>query len=127
MSEITYLTDVWLISCVVNSNSDAAEKMLLAARGAGAKFAMSHGARGYGARERLGALGIAVETEKDVISVFASTEQRDIVFEAMFKAGELDRAGAGMMYVTPIEKLAAYVPDSIIQKLKEAGRWNEPR
>ncbi len=127
MSEITYLTDVWMITCVVNSNSDAAEKMLLAARNAGSKFAMGHGARGYGARERLGALGVAVETEKTVISVLVSTEQRDIVFEAMFKAGELDRAGSGMMYMTPIEKLAAYVPDAIIEKLKEAGRWSEPR
>jgi len=127
MSEITYLTDVWMITCVVSSNSDASEKLLLAARSAGAKFAIAHNARGYGARERLGALGIAVETEKDVISVLVSTEQRDIVFEAMFKAGELDRAGAGMMYMTPIEKLAAYVPESIIEKLKQAGKWSEPR
>ncbi|MGB5621004.1 MAG: P-II family nitrogen regulator [Gammaproteobacteria bacterium] len=127
MSKMTFLTDVWMIHCVVNSNSDAAEKMLLAARSAGAKFALGHNARGFGARERLGALGIAVETEKDVISVLVSTEQRDIVFETMFEAGELHRAGAGMMYVTPIEKLASYVPDSIIEKLKKAGRWSEPR
>jgi hypothetical protein len=37
------------------------------------------------------------------------------------------RAGAGMMYVTPIEKLAAFVPESVIEKLKQAGRWSEPR
>jgi len=127
MSELTYLTDVWMIHCVVNSNSDATEKMLLAARGAGARFAMGHNARGYGARERLGALGVAVETEKDAISVLVSTEQRDIVLEAMFKAGELDRAGAGIIYVTPIEKLASFVPDSVIKKLKQAGKWSEPR
>ena len=125
MSDITYLTDVWLITCMVNCNSDAANKMLLAARDAGAKGALGYNARGYGARERLGALGVAVETEKDVIQVLVSTEQRDIVFEAMFKAGELDRPGAGMMYVTPVERMATYVPESIIERLKESGKWSE--
>ncbi len=125
MSDFTYLTDVWLISCVVNANTDVNEKILLAARSAGAKFAMGHGARGFGARERLGALAVAVETEKFVISVLVSTEQRDIVFEAMYKAGGLDRAGAGMIYVTPIEKLATYVPASIIRELSETASRSE--
>lgn len=122
MSEITYLTDVWMITCVVSTSTKQSNKMLLAARDAGAKGAVGHYARGYGARERLGALGVAVETDKDVISVLVSTEQRDIVFEAMYKAGGLDRPGAGMMYITPVEKLASYVPDSVMQKLKKAGR-----
>ena len=122
MSQITYLTDAWLITCVVSTATKQANKMLLAARDAGARGALGHYARGYGARERLGALGVAVETEKDVIDVLVSSEQRDIVFEAMFTAGGLDKPGAGHMYVTPVERLATYVPDSIMDRLEEAGR-----
>jgi len=122
MSEITYLTDVWMITGAVSSSSGAAGKMILAARSAGATGAIGYHARGYGTRERLGALGLAVETDKDVIKVLVSTEQRALVFEAMYKAGELDKPGAGMMYITPVEKVATYVPESVIQTLHESGR-----
>jgi nitrogen regulatory protein PII len=122
MSKITYLTDSWLITCVVSSATKQSEKMLLAARDAGAKGAVGHYAKGYGARERLGALGIAVETDKTVFALLVSSEQRDIVVEAMFKAGELDRPGAGYIYVMPIERLATFIPESIMSRLREDNR-----
>lgn len=122
MSKITYLTDSWLITCVVSSATKQSEKMLLAARDAGAKGAVGHYAKGYGARERLGALGIAVETDKTVFGLLVSSEQRDIVVEAMFKAGELDRPGAGYIYVMPIERLATFIPESIMSRLREDNR-----
>ncbi len=125
MSQITYLTDVCMITCIVSSSTGKTNKMLQAARDAGAKGALGYHARGYGARERLGALGVAVETEKDVISLLVSTEQRDTVFEAMFKAGGMDTPGAGIMYVTPVEKVASFVPDSVMAKLKEMARSRE--
>ena len=96
--------------------------MLLEARKFGAKGAFGYHARGYGARGRFGTLGVAVETEKDVVCVLVSTEQRDSVFEAMFRAGGLDRPDAGFMYMTQLEKCATYVPDSIMRELKEAGK-----
>jgi len=122
MSKITYLTDSWMITCVVSSATKQSEKMLLAARDAGAKGAVGHYAKGYGARERLGALGIAVETDKTVFALLVSSEQRDIVVEAMFKAGELDRPGAGYIYVMPIERLATFIPESIMSRLREDNR-----
>jgi nitrogen regulatory protein PII len=122
MSKITYLTDAWMITAVVSSATKQTDKMLLAARDAGAKGAVGHYAKGYGARERLGALGIAVETDKDVISLLVSSEQRDTVVEAMFKAGQLDRPGAGYIYVMPIERLATYIPESIMSRLREEDR-----
>lgn len=121
MSDITYLTDVWLITCTVASSTGASTRMLVAAKEAGAPAALGYHARGYGARERLGSLGVAVETDKDVISVLVSTEQRDLVFEAMYKAGELDTPGAGVMYITPIERVATYVPESVLATLKASG------
>ena len=122
MTQMTYLTDAWLITCIVSTATKQANKMLLAAREFGAKGAIGYHARGYGARERLGRIGIAVETEKDVISVLVSDAQKDSVFEAMFRAGELDRPNAGFMYATKIEKMAAYVPESIMTELREAGK-----
>jgi nitrogen regulatory protein PII len=119
MTKITYLTDAWIIVCIVPTSAGTSEKMLLAARDAGASASYGFNARGYGARERLGALGVAVESEKHVFNVLVSTEQRDIVFEAMYRAGELDQPGAGWMYVTPVEKLATFVPESVVQKAKE--------
>jgi nitrogen regulatory protein PII len=122
MTQITYLTDAWIITAIVSTATKQADKMLLAARDLGAKAALGYYARGYGARERLGALGVAVETEKDVLEVLVSDEQKDMVFEAMFKAGQLDRTGGGYMYMTPLEKLATYIPDSILDRLNKKGK-----
>ena len=125
MNQIIYLTDAWIITCVVAKSTSQAEKILLAARELGAKGALGHHARGFGQRERLGALAVAVETEKDVIQVLVSSEQRDIVFEAMYKAGELDRAGGGFMYLTPVEKMATYVPETLLARLRSEGKVGE--
>jgi nitrogen regulatory protein PII len=120
MSEhnITYLTDVSLLTVIVQTG--LTEKILKAARDVGATAgAISHHARGVGVRERLGILGVAVETEKDVISVLVSSEQRDLVFETIFRAAGLDTPGRGFIYVTPLEKAATYIPESIMQRMKD--------
>lgn len=122
MTQITYLTDACIITAVVSTATKQVDKMLLAARELGAKGALAHHARGHGVRERLGVLGVAVETDKDVLQVLVSDEQKDMVFEAMFKAGQLDRTGAGYMYMTPVEKLATHVPESIRNRLEEEGK-----
>lgn len=120
MSErkITYLTDVSLITIVVQSGLE--ETILKAARDIGATIvAISHKAKGIGARERLGILGIAIETEKDVISLFVSTEQLEVVLNYLYRAAGLDTPGQGYIYITPLEKVAVYVPDSVRATLEE--------
>ena len=120
MSErkITYLTDVSLITIVVQSGLD--ETILKAARDIGATIgSVSHTAKGIGARERLGMLGLAIETEKDVISLLVSTEQRDAVLNYIYRAAELDTPGRGYIYITPLEKVASYVPDSVRETLEK--------
>lgn len=124
MSNMTYITDAWMITCIVPRGTDQADKMLIAARDAGVTGGIGYHARGFGQRERFGVLGIAVEAEKDVRVVLVSSEQRDVVFEAMYKAGGLDRPGAGVMFLTPVDRVATYIPDSVVDRLKEAGRWN---
>ncbi|MEA3242655.1 MAG: P-II family nitrogen regulator [Pseudomonadota bacterium] len=118
MSEqnITYLTDVSLLTCVVQSG--LSEVILTAARDVGAMAgAISHHARGIGVRERLGLLGVAVEAEKEVISILVSSEQRDLVYDTLYRAAELNIPGRGFIYITPLEKASTYIPQSMMDQL----------
>ncbi|MFC1774395.1 P-II family nitrogen regulator [Pseudomonadota bacterium] len=116
---MTNLTDVALITCVVKPS--ATDAILKAALEAGALTgAISYQARGHGARERLGLLGIAVEAEKDVVSLLVSSEQRDTVFDAVFRAGKLNVPGNGYQYITPLEKVATYIPQDMLKHLTES-------
>ncbi|MDH3899928.1 MAG: P-II family nitrogen regulator [Gammaproteobacteria bacterium] len=115
---ITYLTDVSLLTVVVQTG--LVEDILKAARDVGATAgAISHHARGVGIRERLGLLGVAVEAEKDVISIMVSSEQRDLVMETIYRAANMDTPGRGFIYVTPLEKATTYIPESIMQRMRD--------
>jgi nitrogen regulatory protein PII len=120
--KITYLTDVALITCIVAVGRGDA--VIQAAQAMGAAGALVYHARGIGPRERLGLLGIAVEAEKDVVSILVAADYRDLVFEAIYRAGELDVPGAGFAYITPVEKMATYIPREILQRM--AGQGDSP-
>ena len=115
MSEIIYLTDVAVITCIVDKKQT--EAVVLAARDVGATYAVVHSVQGWGIRERLGALGVAVETERDVIEFLVSSDQQDLVFEAIFQAAGLDAPGRGFMYITPVDRAATYVPEAVRKQL----------
>ena len=116
---ITYLTDVSLLTCVVQSG--LSEVILKAARDVGAMAgAISHHARGIGVRERLGILGVAVETKKEVISILVSSEQRDLVYDTLYRAANLDVPGRGFIYLTPLEKASTYIPKSMLEQLDKS-------
>ena len=119
--EITYLTDVHLLTCVVQPGHK--EAILKAARDVGAiAGAISHSARGIGARERLGVWGVAVEAGRDFISILVSSEQRDLVYDTLYRAAGLDVTGKGYIYITPLEKVSTYIPESMQSRLdKGAG------
>ncbi len=112
-NNITYLTDVALITCVVNSGKS--DVILKAARDAGALTgALSHHAKGYGVRERLGILGVAIETEKEVVTIVVSSEQQDTVSNSICQAGKFHLPGNGYLYITPLDKAAVYIPESLL-------------
>lgn len=113
---ITVLTDVVLITCIVQRG--IADTIVKAARDAGAQGATVYFAKGTGVRERLGMLGVAVEVEKEVVNVVVSTEQVDYVFEKMYLAGRLDTPGMGFMYYTNLDKAATYIPQAVLEKLQ---------
>jgi len=115
-NSITYLTDAVLITCIVaHGRGDEAIKV---AREAGVGGAMVYHARGSGVRERLGLLGIAVEAEKDVVTMLAATDQRDLVMHNLYTQLGLDRPGAGVIYAMPLDKMATYIPQDMRQRLQ---------
>lgn len=116
-SNIALLTDVILITCVVDhGKGDAVVK---AARGAGAGGALIHSSRGVGLRERVGILGIAIEAEKDVVEMLVGSDQADMVAYTIFSSLDLGRPGGGFIYQTPLDAAAAYLPEEIRARLKE--------
>lgn len=113
--ELIILTDAVLITCIVQRG--AAEAAVQAARKAGAQGATIFYARGTGVRQsHLGVLGITVSAEKEVIYIVAASDQADRIFEKIFTAAQLDTPGMGMIYMTPLEKMATYVPMEIIER-----------
>ena len=118
VENIIYLTDVSQITCIVQEGRG--DIILKAARELGVSLgARIHHAKGTGAREVFGLLGVAVEAEKDVVSVLVSAEQRDIVFDALYLAAELNTPGMGFMYITQLEKVATYLPESFIKSSED--------
>ena len=113
---ITFLTDVRLITCIVQRG--LADSIVNAAQDAGAQGATIFYAKGSGVRERLGILGVAVEVEKEVVNIVVSSDQLDTVFNNIYLAGQLDTPGMGFMYVTPLEKAATYIPDELLEQLE---------
>jgi len=118
--EMVVLTDVALITCVVQRG--VAEPILKAARAAGAQGATVNFASGFGVRERLGLLGVAVNVEKEMISIVVSKDQANRVFESMYLAGNLDTPGMGIIYMTELDRAATFVPQDVVEKLTEQNR-----
>lgn len=115
--EITILTDVALITCIVQRG--LGDTIVRAAYQAGAQGATVDYARGTGVRERLGILGVAVEVEKEVVNIVVGTDQLDDIFDTIYLAGKLDTPGMGFMYVTPLERAATYIPQDVAERLRK--------
>jgi nitrogen regulatory protein PII len=116
-SIMTYLTDAIMITAVVPAGR--ADDMLKAARDIGASGGIVHQAHGTGARELIGLLGIAVDAEREVVSIVVAAEYQNLVASAMFHAGGLDRPGGGYLYVTVLEKVATYINESALSRLRD--------
>lgn len=114
-NEIITLTDASLITVVVQrSRADEAVK---AAQKAGAGGATGHYGFGTGVRERLGLLGLAVESEKAFIYLIVADDEVNRVFDAIYTAGKLDTPGMGFMHVAKLDKATTYVPKDLLDKL----------
>mgnify|MGYP003958981043 FL=1 len=114
---IVYLTDVKLITCVLQNG--LAEEVLEAAKNCGAQGATVSYARGTGVRDRMGLIGVTIDEQKEVVRIVASKEQANRVFEAMYLAGDLDTPGKGIMYMSDLEHVATYIPENIVDSASQ--------
>ena len=117
---ITLLSDVVLITCVVECGKG--EDVVKAARGVGAGGALIHSQRGVGIRERVGILGVAIDADKDVVSMLVGSDQAELVSSTIFGAVDLGRPGGGFLYLTPLASAATYVPTEIRDRISEHRR-----
>ncbi|MEN8174765.1 MAG: P-II family nitrogen regulator [Pseudomonadota bacterium] len=115
---IVHLTDVSLITCIVQRG--VGDIVAQAAQDAGAQGATIYYARGTGVRQRLGALGVTVDAEKEVVNIIVATSQQEAVFDAIYLAGELDTPGMGIAFITPLEKAATYIPPEVLDRRQES-------
>jgi nitrogen regulatory protein PII len=111
--KVTNLTDVAQITCVVQKGmADTINQSLL---DAGIQGATVHAGVGTGIRERMGFLGVAVEVEREIITVLVSKDQTARIFERIYLAGRLDTPGMGFLYVTPLVQAATYIPAHLLE------------
>ncbi len=117
--EFTILTDVSMITCVVQRGK--ADKVVQAAQDAGAQGATIYFGHGSGVRERLGLLGLTVDMEKEIITTLVADDQVDRIFERMYFAGELDVPAGGIIYITKLDKMAMFIPHEVLERLSAEG------
>ncbi|MAH78849.1 MAG: transcriptional regulator [Rickettsiales bacterium] len=113
--QITYLTDVLLITCVVQNG--LADKIVKAASESGSQGATINYARGTGVRDRMGLVGVTIDEQKEVIRIIVSKEQSNRIFEAMFLAGELDTPGKGIMWMSKLDRVATHIPADVLKRV----------
>ncbi len=115
VQHINVLTDVFLITCIVQRGR--AKAVLKAAQDAGAQGATVHYGYGHGVQEMLGVLSVAVNAEKEIINILVPSDLSDMIFEKMSIAGHLDTPGMGIIYLTRVEKAATYIPQHILDTI----------
>jgi len=114
-SNITVLTDVSLITCVVQRG--LGNDIVKASQEAGAQGATIHYGKGSGVHELLGVLSVAIDVEKEIVNIVVANDQADRIFERIYIEGNLDTPGMGIIYMTELEKAATHIAPEILERL----------
>lgn len=79
------------------------DRVIEAARRAGAEGATDIFARGVGVHENQKLLGIPIEPEKEMILIVLPQSRVKFVLEEIIKSVDLDKPGMGMAFTLPVE------------------------
>lgn len=82
------------------------EKIIEASRQAGAEGGTIIAGRGTGVHEKKKLLGIPIEPEKEIIFSVIPRNRTPQILEAIVRAGELDKPGAGIAFVLELKQVA---------------------
>jgi nitrogen regulatory protein PII len=96
-----------LITCIVQRGE--ADKVVDAARDAGAEGATIFYGRGVGVRDTLGIRGRFIKPEKEIILIVIKPDQTDAVFEAVVKAAKLDQKGKGFAFLHSLDRAVGFL------------------
>ena len=103
------MKDLNLITCIVQRGR--AEKVVDAALKAGAPGATYYYGRGTGVRQKLGVLSKLIVPEKEIILIVTKVNQTDSVFDAVIRAGKLDKKGQGFAYIHKIDRAVGFLEE----------------
>ncbi len=85
------------------------ERVVEAARSAGAEGATVTYARGVGVHEHQKLLGIPIEPEKEMVLTVIPRSKVKVVMQAVVTMVELDKPGHGMAFTLPVEDVMGIV------------------
>ncbi|MDD4169210.1 MAG: P-II family nitrogen regulator [Desulfotomaculaceae bacterium] len=86
-----------------------AEKIVNAAKRAGARGGTILHGRGVGIHEQKKLLGIAIEPEKEIILTLIHKDKTNAVLQAIVEAGNLQKPGTGIGFVIDVEKVVGII------------------
>ena len=99
---------------------DYTDKVVDAAKDAGATGATIIPARGTGLHEAKTFFGLTLETQTDIIMMLIEEHIVPAVLDAIAEAGEFHKPGTGIAYVTPVEQVIGL--ESQVDLIKEKIR-----
>jgi len=100
--------------------ADITDRVVDAAKAAGATGATIIPARGTGIHEAKTFFGLSLEAQTDIIMLLIEEHMVSNILEAIEKAGEFHKPGTGIAFVVPIEQVVGL--ESQIDKFKEDVR-----
>ncbi len=100
--------------------TDITDKIVDAAKGAGATGATIIPARGTGIREAKTFFGLSLEAQTDIIMFLLEERLIEQVLETIGRVGEFDKPGTGIAFVLPVDQVIGL--ESQIEKFKEEVR-----
>jgi nitrogen regulatory protein P-II 1 len=69
--------------------------------------------RGVGLHDKQKIMGITIEPEKEIVLTVIEQDHKDVILDAIVRSAELDKPGAGIALVIPVEQVVgvAHNPD----------------
>ena len=81
------------------------DKVLEASMKAGAEGGTVMIGRGVGVHEKQAILGIPIEPEKEIVLSIVYPDKREAILQEIVQDCELEKPGAGIAFVVPVEKV----------------------
>lgn len=100
--------------------TDITDKVVDAAKGAGATGATIIPARGTGIKEAKTFFGLSLEAQTDIIMLLVEEHLVTKILQSIKEAGEFHKPGTGIAFVVPIEQVVGL--ESQIERFKEEVR-----